>query len=219
MKPDPSPPTIPGRRDARRRERRDTIVSAAREAFLSTGYAAMSMSNLQQTLGGSKSTLWRYFPSKEALFAAVLEDAAEELHGELADILATDMSLEEGVNDFARTFIATIGTPQALALWRLVAAEGERFPELGRLFYERAGAYPEEMLAHFLQKFIAVELRDEDPREMAEVLISLCATHMQRQLFGISGDSAQARVTAARRYAEIFLRAFSLQEDERGAET
>ncbi|MEO6377128.1 MAG: helix-turn-helix domain-containing protein, partial [Caulobacteraceae bacterium] len=54
--------------------RRQAILNVACEAFLAEGYAAVSMSAIAATLGGSKATLYAYFRSKAELFAAVMED-------------------------------------------------------------------------------------------------------------------------------------------------
>ena len=63
----------PGKREARKEERRLAILDVAKRSFLESGYSATSMSAISVELGGSKGTLWNYFPSKEELFAAVLE--------------------------------------------------------------------------------------------------------------------------------------------------
>src|SRR4026208_346391 len=65
------------RREARRRDRRGAIIGVARRSFLNNGYAATTMSSIAAELGGSKGTLWSYFPGKEELFAAVLRETTE----------------------------------------------------------------------------------------------------------------------------------------------
>ena len=52
-------------------------MAAARKAFLRDGYGQTSMSSIAADVGGSKTTLWNYFPSKEDLFAAVVDDQVE----------------------------------------------------------------------------------------------------------------------------------------------
>ena len=44
--------------------RRKAFVDAAREAFFAHGYAGTTMSSIASAVGGSKTTLWSYFPSK-----------------------------------------------------------------------------------------------------------------------------------------------------------
>lgn len=57
--------------------RRKAYVDAGREAFLDAGFGATTMSSIAARVGGSKTTLWSYFPSKEELFAAVVDDIVE----------------------------------------------------------------------------------------------------------------------------------------------
>src|SRR3546814_14826440 len=57
--------------------RRKAFVEAARKGFLANGYAGTTMSSIASAVGGSKTTLWTYFPSKEALFEAVVDDIVD----------------------------------------------------------------------------------------------------------------------------------------------
>src|ERR1700760_3697848 len=58
-------------------DRRKAILAIARDVFLTEGYAAASMSAIASRLGGSKGTLYNYFPSKEALFAEFMRNECE----------------------------------------------------------------------------------------------------------------------------------------------
>ena len=55
-------------------DRRARYLEAAWELFTEHGYNGVSMSRIVQATGGSKETLYRYFDSKEALFAALIDD-------------------------------------------------------------------------------------------------------------------------------------------------
>src|SRR3546814_16063667 len=52
--------------------RRKAYVDAGREAFLDAGFGATTMSSIAALVGGSKTTLWPYFPSKKDRFEAWL---------------------------------------------------------------------------------------------------------------------------------------------------
>ncbi|WP_156106301.1 TetR/AcrR family transcriptional regulator, partial [Sphingobium sp. ba1] len=80
-----TPPT--SRREARRLDRRDTILTVAKAYFLEHGYAGTTMSGIAAALGGSKGTLWNHFPSKEDLFSAVLDRVATAYRAQLSQIL------------------------------------------------------------------------------------------------------------------------------------
>jgi AcrR family transcriptional regulator len=57
----------------RTEEKRDEIVRIATELFEKHGYDRCSMAALSERLGGSKATLYGYFPSKEDLLRAVIK--------------------------------------------------------------------------------------------------------------------------------------------------
>lgn len=61
------------RRRLSRAERRDKIVDAALRTFSRYGYRGATTRQLARAAGITEVTLFRYFPSKEKLFAAVLE--------------------------------------------------------------------------------------------------------------------------------------------------
>jgi AcrR family transcriptional regulator len=56
--------------------RREAIVEAAALLFQEVGYERASMNELTKRLGGSKATLYGYFPSKESLFVEVVRSVA-----------------------------------------------------------------------------------------------------------------------------------------------
>src|SRR5882757_67000 len=133
------------RREVRRQDRRDTILAVATASFLVHGYAATSMSTIAATLGGSKGTLWSYFPSKEALFTAVLDDLTATYRDQLQALLDPRRGdVRATLKQFAAGFIAKILSCDAIGLHRLVQAEAGRFPEIGAIFYERAPRMPGE---------------------------------------------------------------------------
>ena len=74
----------------------ERILDAALEAFGTTGYAAVSLDALAVDLGVSKQTILYWFPSKEALLAAVVEQGA----GELTEVV--EASLEKAGEGFDR---------------------------------------------------------------------------------------------------------------------
>lgn len=59
--------------DTRRR-----LVEVAIELFSSQGYAEVTMSHIASAAGVAKGSVYRYFPSKEALFDAVVEELVND---------------------------------------------------------------------------------------------------------------------------------------------
>ena len=67
-------------------ERRRRLLELGTELFARHGYEELSMARIAREAGISKALLYHYFPSKQAYFAAALEQAA----GELAQVTQPD---------------------------------------------------------------------------------------------------------------------------------
>ncbi|WP_374411321.1 TetR/AcrR family transcriptional regulator [Novosphingobium colocasiae] len=123
------------KREENRARRRAAILSIAHQGFLDNGYAATSMSAIADKLGGSKTTLWSHFASKEELFNAVAEDLVAKLENDLRDVLDVDRFSVEALRRLLIRLCARLMTPSAIGLTRLVIGEAGRFPEVGEVFY------------------------------------------------------------------------------------
>ena len=157
------------RREERRQDRRNALVRVAMQSFVEHGYAATSMSSIAAAAGGSKATLWTYFASKAELFGAALDEATAAHQRDLAALLDPRDNLTDALRRFCRRFVKTIISPHAIALHRLVEAEGARFPEIGAIFYERAPKATLDMLARFIDEAMAQgELRRDDATRAAQ---------------------------------------------------
>lgn len=173
------------RREARRQDRREAIIDVAMRFFLEHGYAAASMSAIAAEIGGSKATLWSYFPSKEALFEAGLEKATSEFRQRLLVLLDPSGDAEQSLRNFCQGFIERVTAPDAIALNRLIMAECGRFPEIGRIFYERAPRATQKVLADFLRSMMERgRLKRADPDRAAHlmVVLSMAGCHHQMLL-------------------------------------
>ena len=194
------------------RERRAAILAVARTRFLADGYAATSMSDIAQRLGGSKGTLYAYFPSKEALFHAVAQQRSAELQAELFDLDVPERPARDRLFDLAGRLLAALLRPDNVDFQRLIIAESGRFPELGRAFLETGPRIVRGRIADILEPMMARgELRAADPDEAAELFADLTISGaMLRRLWGTPNAPGEALVT--RRVAasvEVFLSAYA----------
>lgn len=108
-------------------EKRQAIIDVAAATFGELGFERTSMSEICTRLGGSKATLYNYFPSKEALFLEVMFQASE------ADFQNTMLALQAGNDDAARTlcnfgqrFLGLLYSPEVMSVRRLLVSEGGR---------------------------------------------------------------------------------------------
>jgi len=202
----------PTRRETRRQDRRNAIVEVAAQSFLEHGYAGTTMSAIAATLGGSKGTLWSYFPSKPELFEAVIDGTTTAFRATLSEILNPSGPLRPTLARFCGGLLTKVTSAPAIALHRLVAAEAGRFPEMGRIFYERAPRMTHKMLAEFLSGAMdRGQLRRDDPLVAARLLMTLSMAGSHQQLvFGLIDSATPERIAADIDQAlDVFMRAYS----------
>ena len=81
---DPSPRLLDdGRRSRKKQQTRDRLVDAADALFARDGYEATTTADVAEAADVAQRTLFRHFPSKEALLYADMEDARLELRDAL----------------------------------------------------------------------------------------------------------------------------------------
>jgi AcrR family transcriptional regulator len=82
---------------------RDAVLVAARDLFWAQGYEATAISELEQRTGLNRSSLYREFGSKRALFEAALECYLDQVVASLlADLRRPDASLDAVAQLFQR---------------------------------------------------------------------------------------------------------------------
>jgi len=95
-----------------------------------------------------------------------------------------------------------------------VMAESGRFPEVGRIFYDRSARYTHDALTRFFTQHIAAgRLRPEDPARMADMLTSLCAARQTRLLWGLTPTQTASQDEDALLYTRTFLHAYAVHPD------
>lgn len=199
------------RREENRVNRRAAIVAIARHSFLEHGYAATAMSTIASQIGGSKGTLWAHFPSKEALFAAVLDDLIAVFRNDLEDALRPGRDQRTTLVAFGERFAAKLLSPASLSLHRLIIGEGGRFPEIGIQFFERGPRLLIERLGSYLAgEMAAGRLRQADPAAAARHMTSFIQSLQQQRLWNVPGSDDPADVADHVRVSvDVFLRAYA----------
>jgi len=181
----------------KRDDRRAQIIAVARAAFIREGYAAVSMSKISETVGGSKRTLYSLFPSKKDLFFTVIDLECTRLFDHVFELGPSLADLRSAVVLFAQRFLSRLLSEDNIALQRMVIAESVRFPEVGQALFEFAHQRGIERLTPYLQQAMASKLlRPGNPREVALRLLEMCtSSHLgQLRLWNIAKDVTSAEL-------------------------
>lgn len=192
--------------------RKAGIIALAGEAFLSNGYEGTSMSAIATLVGGSKTTLWSYFPCKRDLFMAIADDLIGRYIDAISDALAPGDDLETTLNTFGQRLLHALTLAPVAALIRIVTGEAGRFPELGALFHQRGLGHGWAILQAFLDDAVDRQqlAADTDTLHAAQHLIALCESGCY-QGFMMGGTAAPDEGAVARDVAaavRIFLRGY-----------
>ena len=127
-------------RRLRMAETRAAILRAARPIMLRDGLGGTTLDRVAAEGRIAKMTLYRHFPSKEALFEGLVTATCESMREDLenAPTADTDKPIANRLADELRAFTSALIEPDGLALYRLIVADGWRFPDLARVF-DRSG--------------------------------------------------------------------------------
>jgi len=120
--------------------KRRLIVRTAREHFVKEGYAATRVEPIARAAGVSTATLYTLFSGKAALFAAVIDDAADDFTSQMVSIRAVEGDARTALTVFAEAYGAFMGDPFVRAVFRLVVAERQRFQGVAMSFFEKGRA-------------------------------------------------------------------------------
>ena len=188
--------------------KRQAILQAAAEVFREVGFERASMSEIRARVGGSKATLYNYFPSKEKLFFEVMYQATER---SLVEITATLDAEAEDVRQellrFGQKLLPALYSPEAIALRRVAIAESGQ-SDIGKVVFEGSTLPMERHVAEFLRRAMKRGiLRSADPKVAAMQLLSMLESELlQRVLLGVEVSlKPEALKASVRRAVEAFL--------------
>ncbi|WP_431927819.1 TetR/AcrR family transcriptional regulator [Amycolatopsis tucumanensis] len=157
-------------------EKRALIVTAATALFLELGYDRTSLARIAERSGVSRATLFKQFPSKAALFDAIVTEswsaADEEEPPPAGDIV-------NGLTTIGRRYAELLGGPRMTDLFRIVIAELPRFPELANAQFSRGKMpYFESVRSYLLAEHEAGTVRIEDVDLVATQFLGMISNYV-----------------------------------------
>jgi len=128
-------PLIKLNRAERAAERRQAIIEAAMEEFISRGFAATRLDDIAKRAGVAKGTIYLHFKDKESMFEELIRTAIVPLVGRMQGPLPTGGTVRDLIEAFALNFIHEVVTTRRGDIVRLIVAEGPRFPSIADFYY------------------------------------------------------------------------------------
>jgi AcrR family transcriptional regulator len=190
------------------------LREAAEAVFLRKGYAAAHMDDVAQAAGMSKRTLYQSFPSKAALFDAVIEAYIAPLRFDLD--LENEPDIAKALSAMLDVAARHLLAPRQIGIFRLIVAEVNRSPELAEAFH-RAGPGGG---ASALERRIAAEmekgrLRLSNPEHAASILYGMALGSIHsKMLLGLPGPPDEAEIAhRVREAVAVFLHGTAIDSE------
>jgi AcrR family transcriptional regulator len=152
---------------------RDRVLEAAKTVF-SAGGSDASLEAVARKAGVGIGTLYRHFPTREALYEAVYRREVEQL-GELAEALKNDPSPVDALRRWLRANVEFVATKKGMAAALALAAGPPS--ELTAFSYARLT----KAIATLLDRAAAVgDIRaDISAEDLLRTLVGMCLLHDQ----------------------------------------
>ncbi len=191
----------------------DEILHVAWQVFSERGFDGATVDEMAKRAKTSKRSFYSRFPTKQALLMAVMSMQVQALKTDLAEFMSPDLSLEEALTSFADRMLTIVLSDQLLATYRVVTLESQRFPELGKMYYENGVAKISRFLAGYLSRLTEQgRLTIPDTEVAAEQFIdSIVGLPRLRAALGISKLGRREKAHRIEIAVSAFLRAYGTQ--------
>ncbi len=166
-------PLGPPKFKRRKAERPDEIIAAALVLFAEKGFAAARLDDIAARAGVSKGALYLYFPTKQDMFRAVVEQAVGPNLANAQQMATGDLAFADLVRNMMGMMAHMAANSPLGGIAKMVIAEAGNFPELATIWYERSIAPVFSLLTALIAQGQARgEIRPGDPRQYALSLVS-----------------------------------------------
>jgi AcrR family transcriptional regulator len=191
--------------------KRQAILNAATEVFLQKGYLATNMDEIAALAAVSKQTVYKNFPSKEALFveivSSVTNQASDGVHNETPD-LAEGEDVADYLRRYANRQLAIVLTPRVMQLRRLVIGEVDRFPGLAKALFDGGPKRAMAAFAATLKRLADRGLLTIDDPDVAASQFNWLIMGEPLNRAMLLGDDAIPKPAELRRHAAAGVRTF-----------
>jgi TetR/AcrR family transcriptional repressor of mexJK operon len=168
----------------------DQVLAGARHVFLSDGFEGASVDDIAKAAGVSKATLYSYFPDKRYLFMQVAKMECQRQAEHAVETIDMNAPVRDVLHAIALEMVDFITSQFGKRIFRICVGESDRFPELGREFYESGPMLVRGRLVDFFHKGVENgELRIEDFELAAEQFHELCKADLfPRMVFNMADE-------------------------------
>lgn len=139
------------RKDARPQE----LLDAALALFVEKGFAATRSEEVATRAGVAKGTLYRYYPSKDELFKAMVrENLSVHIAESAVQAAQYDGPIAELLGQMMQAWWAKVGHGNAGVVCKLMMVEARNFPELAKFYVDEVITPSQNLIGGLIERGI-----------------------------------------------------------------
>jgi TetR/AcrR family transcriptional regulator of autoinduction and epiphytic fitness len=192
--------------------KREAIIQAAIAEFRANGFDITSMDKIAATAGVSKRTVYNHFPSKEELFAEILNQLWARISAEQSVVYNRDQPLREQLRQMLQAKVQLMADENFLTLARVAIAATIHSPERAQNMIERMGEREEGLTVWIRAAQADGRLKPVDPEFAAHQVQGLLKTFgfWPQMSMGRAALDVDMQNTVAESALEMFLACYQL---------
>jgi AcrR family transcriptional regulator len=198
-------------------DRREQILRGAMELFAEKGFRGTTTREIARHLGISEALMFKYFPSKEALYRAIIQkrtDGTEEMFFPKEAIQAKDD--RQVFRAIASNLIArNTEDPTFMRLILYSALEGH---DLSRIFFETHVMGKTRLLSDYIRQRVKEKaFKPVPPLLAARAFMGMIIHYVQfREIYGMKSFMKFSQEKAVRTFVDTFLNGLTGESEKNG---
>ncbi len=189
------------------------IVEAARKRFAHYGLEKTTMTEIAADIGMSKASLYYYFPDKERLFVAVVEQEIQQFEVVVDDIIQRQSKAAFKLKKYVLTrneFLKTLLNLAKLEKITVTQMISPAYEGLKNTFYKKDKQFIERILAIGIEQQEFSKMRAEEYAEVfIAALIGIRYVNLNAN-FAITPETYEKMRQQSLLYVEIFLKSIRI---------
>jgi AcrR family transcriptional regulator len=154
--------------------KRSQILESARRVFFTDGFGAATIDKIAVDSTVSKATIYRYFESKQEIFAALMREGTDGSRL-IPPFDWTGQTPAETLTRIGTGIVHRMLDPESMQMFRLMVAESARFPELGAAFEKEGPRRGQKLIEQYLATLTADGILEiENAALAAAQFVGLC---------------------------------------------
>lgn len=155
-------------------EKRSRILEVAKRRFSHYGLAKTTMAEIAKDLAFSKALLYYYFPDKNSLYVAVIEDVMDELDVDIRSLISTKIKVDDAISIFLEQRVESLKKYFYIIEYTFLISKDVN-EDISKVIFNTFNCQKEIVKTILSNGIQNNELQDMDVEENASIFLHACS--------------------------------------------